>query len=73
MNLEELINKYNTLNTELDKIREEILSQLPGWEAMANLGLLARAVFAYRDEHKCSFAEAARIVRQYRKDQKGRS
>ena len=67
MNLVELIKKYNDLTHEAHLIKEEILSEITGWEAIANLGFFADAVTAYRDEHNCSFREAFTAINQYRR------
>lgn len=75
MNLVELIKKYNDLSYEALLIKKEILSQIRGWEAIANLGFFADAVTAYRDEHNCSFKEALTAINNYRRtgDREGRS
>lgn len=67
MNLVELIKKYNDLTHEALLIKKEILSEITGWEAIANLGFFADAVTAYRDEHNCSFREALTAINQYRR------
>ena len=68
MNLVELIKKYNDLSYEALLIKKEILSEITGWEAIANLGFFADAVTAYKKEHNCSLKEAIEVIRQYNKN-----
>ena len=70
MNLVELIKKYKDLSNEAFLIKKKILSQIRGWEAIANLGFLVDAVTAYKKEHNCSLKEAIEVIRQYNKNKK---
>lgn len=67
MDLAELIKKHNDLSYEALNIKKEILCQITGWEAIANLGFFADAVTAYRNEHKCSFKEGITAINRYRR------
>ena len=73
MNLVELIKKYNDLSYEALLIKKEILSQIRGWEAIANLGFFADAVTAWQTHW--SFKEALTAINNYRRtgDREGRS